>query len=171
MGAQTNTSTMDKLNFDEIVVVNIPPEDQLKLTTACGCCMWSYFIEFPACCGANDDCGCLCCSGGQGCTCLVIDESTRALQSQVQGCRCIDLTQGDLAIYEAGSAGICCFCCKGAQKAYCGVKECNPIFRRSQALICDYRCALPPTDDTVPLGIACCGAKLCGNPGGSCRGK
>ena len=44
----------------------------------------------------------------------------------------------------------------------CGIEDFDPIFSQGNQLCIDTRCAIPPSPETVPLGIACCGVQLWG---------
>merc|ERR1711998_407353 len=85
-----------------------------------------------------------------------------ALQDNM-GIKEISIAGSEKAIWhEAAGEVIACFCIKGASKAWCGVSDCDPFYTQGNSLCIDNRCALPPSDETVPLGIACCGMQLCG---------
>merc|ERR1711924_200234 len=101
--------------------------------------------------------------GGSGFGCCQCSDETKACESGVSGFQCLDMSNGrDPMIWQScGAAVIGCFCYKGAQKSLIDC-TCRPIFSKYQSLCCDYRCALPPTAETVPFGIACCGVMLTG---------
>merc|ERR1711865_403000 len=159
-----------KLNISDSVQIEFADEGALKLSTQCYCCVQSFFIDYPACCGIQYDNQCYCCTEAQSSKCMQIEESTKAWDTGVSEARCIDYTGGDMVLHEAACQSIKCCCITGIKKSWCGVKDLKPLFCKGNQLCIDQRCALPPTADTVPAGISICGMKLWGEGAGSCKG-
>merc|ERR1711924_160741 len=88
--------------------------------------------------------------------------------------QCCDDTggEGSTVLYNMGVSAVYLFCIKGAAKEGCRCDDTvkYALISKSQSLCCDYRCALPPSEEAgVAFGISCCGIKLAGSPGGSCK--
>merc|ERR1712216_1105639 len=154
---------LSSINWDDIVKVDIPDEGKLQYTTQCCCVMYSYFLEMPACLSINEQVGCLCQEGSAGFGCCQCTDDTKACSSGVSGQQCCDSIGGrqQMILLESGAAFVQLFCTKGAMKSKMDC-TCRPIFSKQQSLCCDSRCACPPTEDTVPFGISCCGFMITG---------
>merc|ERR1712167_544234 len=99
------------------------PRTRTSSPTQCYCCMQSFYISFPGCCGGNREEECICCSSAAGGKCLQIEDGTKTWDSQVAMGRCLDYTQGDLIVEEAACQRVNCCCIVGAAKAWCGIKD------------------------------------------------
>jgi hypothetical protein len=145
--------------------VEIAQPEQLSMTTHCCCCAQSFFLEYPAFCGIQMEQQCMCCSNAAGLNCLQFEDENKAWSRGKSESKCLDYANAEKTIWqESASEVVLCCCIKGATKGWCGVEEFDPVFTQGNSLCCDYRCALPPAPETVPLGIACCGAHLWGEP-------
>merc|ERR1712093_633008 len=160
-----------KMGIDEMVLdkkidveIKLAEGDQLNFTTQCCCCAQSFFYGYPQCCGVSADESC-CCSSKTGFLCLQFLPETKAMQSGKSFFMCMDYTTEKGVCSEAVDELICCFCMRGASKMWFGgCGDCgpmDPLLVKQSGLCCDYRVALPPSNDTVPLGFACCGMHLC----------
>merc|ERR1712216_35857 len=160
----------------KVLVQADPPQDKdLKWTTACICCNLSWWLDFPSCCSVNSLCECLLCDGQSSCQCLTcIDQklkrATKAWETLIVYARCCDMMEeGNFTLCEEGAVAVQYCCVRGAAKFFCGFSHIKFCYSIQQEICCDFRCQLPP-GPKVPFGVACCGFKLAGNPGGSCGG-
>merc|ERR1711959_148 len=167
--ARKRSSFQDNMGIKEIsiagsenVKVDLAPIDELKATTQCCCTACSFYTKWPECCGVNESNMLCCCSTELGFGCFQYKDEHKKIQSVVSTSTCLDYTGEKTIWHEAATEVIACFCIKGASKAWCGVSDCDPFYTQGNSLCIDNRCALPPSDETVPLGIACCGMQLCG---------
>merc|ERR1711988_1523569 len=179
MGTHTkNMAEAAKLAEDikSMIKVDLPQGNQLQYGTKCCCCIQSFFIEYPQCCGVMSKGTCLCTKGTTAFQCMQFVDDAKAIKAEMGYSRCIDGRAEDgMICSEAAQQMICCWCIKGAMEnmmvcPLCGCEEkaepgWKPIFCMSQEMCCDYRCALPPGEETVPFGIACCGFGITGDPG------
>jgi len=174
------TASLAALTFglmlsDDISCVQIdtPDEGLLKATTHCCCCMQSFFVEMPACLGANGEGSCIWCGNAGSFGCCQCTDEHKACGQELALFQCCDYRKpGESVIYNVGATMISLFCMKGASKAGCKCDDSvkYAIISKWQSLCCDYRCALPPSDEAgVAFGVSCCGIKLAGAPGGSCK--
>merc|ERR1711924_473723 len=67
---QETMSAIADVNLMDKVQVEFAADSDLLLTTQCYCCMQSFYISFPGCCGGNREEECICCSSAAGGKCL-----------------------------------------------------------------------------------------------------
>mmetsp|Transcript_31499 Transcript_31499/g.76857 ORF Transcript_31499/g.76857 Transcript_31499/m.76857 type:complete len:177 (-) Transcript_31499:453-983(-) len=142
------------------IEVNFAPVDQLKASTVCCCCMQSFFTTWPDMCGVQQEIQCICCETQLSMKCLQFLEETRTCSQSKAESKCIDLTTGEFVCLESASQFTMCFCLTGAFTQWCGFKDLRPCAAKGNCLCCDVRCGIPPSDETVPFGIAICGKAL-----------
>merc|ERR1712028_155007 len=90
-----------KLNISDSVQIEFADEGALKLSTQCYCCVQSFFIDYPACCGIQYDNQCYCCTEAQSSKCLQIEEGTKAWDAAIAQNKCFDYTSGDMVVHES----------------------------------------------------------------------
>merc|ERR1711871_684080 len=152
-----------QLELAEKVKVEFAPGDKLTPLVHCLCCATSIYMDYPACCGLQQEQQCCCFSKSVGLKCLQFLDENKAIQKSRSALMCIDCTQEKSVCHEAAEDMICCFCITGAQKTWMGIEDMDPCFIRGNQLCCDQRLACPPAKETVPMGIACCGVQLYGD--------
>merc|ERR1711998_699134 len=96
------------VNIQDKVHVHFPKEEELKLTTHCYCCMGSFYLDYPACCGSQYDQQCICCTEAVGVKCLQIEPDTKVWDAQLAQRKCLDYTSGDLIVEEGACQAISC---------------------------------------------------------------
>ncbi|GAB5361377.1 hypothetical protein AAMO2058_000708400 [Amorphochlora amoebiformis] len=146
--------------IDIKLAVEFAPVDKLKLTTVCCCIAQSFFLEWPDLCGVQQEVQCICFETAVSLKCLQFGDATKTCSKSVSLSKCIDLTSGDFVCLESKYKFIYCFCITGAVTQWCGFDNLKPCATKGNCLCCDFRCGLPPSDETVPFGIACCGFPL-----------
>uniref|UniRef100_A0A7S2XBU3 Uncharacterized protein n=1 Tax=Lotharella oceanica TaxID=641309 RepID=A0A7S2XBU3_9EUKA len=139
--------------------IDFAPVDDLKATTVCCCCMQSFYVEWPAACGVQGSISCICIEYQMSMKCLQFLQENRTCMQSYQYLHCIDMTK-DFICLDTANQFIMCFCIKGASKLWCGFDELKPCAGKGNCLCCDLRCALPPSQETVAFGFACCGKPL-----------
>jgi len=144
--------------------ITLAEGDDLFPLVHCICCASSIYTAYPACCGVQQSQQCCCYSKMAAFKCLQFEDRNKAILITESAAKCIDCTGDASVCHEAAEDTICCWCITGAQKTWMGTSDMDPCFTQGNSLCCDQRLALPPADDTVPMGIACCGATLWGTP-------
>eukprot|EP00466_Bigelowiella_natans_P018822 jgi/Bigna1/90746/estExt_fgenesh1_pg.C_780051 len=142
------------------VVIEFAPVEELKASTVCCCCMQSFFTTWPAMCGLQQECQCICIEAQTSMKCLQFDKENQACTKATSVSSCLDNSGPEFICHDSGNQFTCCFCLKGASTMWCGFKDLKPCAMKGNCLCCDCRAAIPPSAETVPFGIAICGTAL-----------
>lgn len=142
--------------------MDLAQAEDLKNTTHCCCLAQSFLCDYPKCCGVQMMQQCFCCSNAAGLQCMQLNDDTKVFEHSQSEKKCLDNRGDSLICTESASDIVFCCCIKGATKGWCGTDDFDPVFTQGNILCIDTRCALPPTPETVPMGIACCGVEIWG---------
>ncbi|GAB5367616.1 hypothetical protein AAMO2058_001245900 [Amorphochlora amoebiformis] len=158
--ADTKTDpSAEQPKIDISIKIAFAPQEELLAPTLCCCYGLSWYLSYPACCGIQQECICLCMEFGASIKCFQfgVKQATTCIQATSHS-KCLDLTTDKFVCLDVQEQFSMCFCITGARVCKCDFDNVKMYLScKGNSLCCDQRCSIPPNDEVVPFGIACCG--------------